>query len=72
MMRTSSSQDIRPVAIPIADVLPWAIFGGLLMFMLIYFVGAEQGALSIFRALTSTNWCTMVAICSAFPVTDAA
>jgi hypothetical protein len=48
MMRTSSSQDIRPVAIPIADVLPWAIFGGLLMFMLIYFVGAEQGALSIF------------------------
>jgi len=48
MITTSSSQITRPVAIPISDVLPWAIFGGLLMFMMIYFVGTEQGALSIF------------------------
>ena len=38
----------RPVAIPIRDALPWAIFGGLLMFMMLYFVGAEQGVASIF------------------------
>ena len=44
----SSRQESRPAAIPIRDVLPWAIFGSLLMFKMIYFVGAEQGALSIF------------------------
>jgi hypothetical protein len=38
----------QPVAIPIQDVLPWAIFGGLLMFMMLYFVSAEQGVTSIF------------------------
>ena len=41
----------QPVAIPIRDVLPWAVFGGLLMFMMIYFVGAEQGAISIFPGM---------------------
>jgi hypothetical protein len=28
-------------------LLPWALFGGLLMLLLIYFVGAEQGATSL-------------------------
>ena len=38
----------QPVAIPIQNLLPWAVFGGLLMFMMLYFVGAEQGVTSIF------------------------
>ena len=29
------------------EVLPWAFFGGLLMLLAIYFVGAEQGATSL-------------------------
>jgi hypothetical protein len=37
----------RPVAIPVREVLPWAIFGGLLLMLAIYFVGAEEGATSI-------------------------
>ena len=37
----------RPVAIPVREVLPWAIFGGLLLMLAIYFVGAEEGASSI-------------------------
>jgi hypothetical protein len=40
----------RPVSlpvIPLGDVLPWAAFGGLLLLMAIYFVGAEQGATSL-------------------------
>ena len=37
-----------PVAIPVREFLPWVIFGGLLLVLMIYFVGAEQGATSIF------------------------
>ena len=36
-----------PVAIPVRELLPWAIFGLLLAIVAIYFVGAEQGATSI-------------------------
>jgi len=41
----------QPVAIPIRDVLPWAIFGGLLLMLLIYFVGAEEGATSLIKGM---------------------
>jgi Probable cobalt transporter subunit (CbtB) len=36
-----------PAAIPLRDVLPWAIFGSLLLMLMIYFVGVEQGATSL-------------------------
>jgi hypothetical protein len=39
---------VEPVAIPVEDVLPWAIFGGLVLMLALYFVGAEQGATSLF------------------------
>jgi hypothetical protein len=48
MAATMLNADVQPVAIPIRNVLPWAIFAGLLMFMMLYFVGAEQGVTSIF------------------------
>lgn len=47
-MQSTSVALPRPVAIPVQDILPWAIFAGLLMFMMLYFVGAEQGVFSIF------------------------
>jgi cobalt transporter subunit CbtB len=37
-----------PVRIPLRQVLPWAVFAAILGAVLIYFVGAEQGATSIF------------------------
>jgi hypothetical protein len=37
-----------PVAIPIRQILPWAVFFGVLMLVLLYFIGAEQGATSLF------------------------
>jgi hypothetical protein len=40
-----------PPAIPVREVLPWAIFGGLLLLVALYFVGTEQGALSLFSGL---------------------
>ncbi|KND57829.1 hypothetical protein BVER_03454c [Candidatus Burkholderia verschuerenii] len=37
--------------IPLRELLPWMIFGGLLMLLALYFVGAEQGATSIFQGM---------------------
>ena len=37
-----------PLPIPLRELLPWAVFAGLLAILAIYFVGSEQGALSIF------------------------
>ena len=36
-----------PIRIPLREILPWAIFMGILGLLLLYFVGAEQGATSI-------------------------
>ncbi|BBQ02397.1 cobalt transporter (plasmid) [Burkholderia sp. SFA1] len=36
-----------PSAIPLNEVAPWLVFGGLLCLIAIYFVGAEQGATSL-------------------------
>jgi cobalt transporter subunit CbtB len=41
------SQPISVPVIPVSELMPWALFGGLLMLLLIYFVGAEQGATSL-------------------------
>jgi hypothetical protein len=40
-----------PVAIPLRELLPWAIFAGLLLLLAIYFVGAEEGATSLISGM---------------------
>jgi hypothetical protein len=47
MTTATFSPSDQPAALPIREVLPWAIFGGLLMMLAIYFVGVEEGATSI-------------------------
>ena len=37
-----------PTAIPVREVLPWAIFGGALLLALLYLIGLDQGATSLF------------------------
>jgi Probable cobalt transporter subunit (CbtB) len=39
------------VAIPISKIIPWAIFGVVMMAIAYYFVGAEQGATHIFSGM---------------------
>ena len=51
MSDTTFAPSFAPVAIPVRDVLPWAIFGGLLMLVGLYFVGSEQGATSVFSGM---------------------
>jgi hypothetical protein len=40
---------VRPI--PIQEVVPWAIFAGLICLLGIYFVGAEEGATTIVRGM---------------------
>jgi hypothetical protein len=47
MTITDLTPSARPTAIPVREVVPWAILGGLLLLLAIYFVGAEEGATSI-------------------------
>jgi Probable cobalt transporter subunit (CbtB) len=47
MTNTTLAPDIRPAPIPVGELLPWAIFAGLILLLAIYFVGAEQGAMHL-------------------------
>jgi hypothetical protein len=38
--------------IPVRQILPWAVFAGLLCLIVMYFVSTEQGALSVFNGMT--------------------
>ena len=40
----------RPATIPVRDVLPWVVFAAFLLLAL-YFVGAEEGATSVFKGM---------------------
>ena len=39
-------------AIPIRRILPWAVFAGLLLLLVMYFVSTEQSALAMFDGMT--------------------
>ena len=48
---TPGSPDISiPVPIPVRELLPWLIFG-LVLLLAVYFVGVEEGATSIFPGM---------------------
>lgn len=39
-------------AVPVRQILPWAVFAGLLFVLVMYFVSTEQGALSMFDGVS--------------------
>lgn len=45
--RAGSQPTTQPTPIPLRELLPWIVFGGLLLLLALYFVGAEQGATSL-------------------------
>ncbi len=45
---------IRPL--PLRQVLPWLVFAALLALVAMYFVGAEQGATSLFSGTAVHEW----------------
>lgn len=48
---THAESGVSTPVIPLGELLPWAIFGGLLLVLALYFVGAEQGATSMFKGM---------------------
>jgi hypothetical protein len=50
MSDTTSVTDLAPAPIPVRELLPWVIFGALLL-LAIYFVGAEEGATSLIKGM---------------------
>ena len=44
---TAFAPSATPESIPLQEILPWAVFFGLLALLALYFVGAEQGATSL-------------------------
>jgi cobalt transporter subunit CbtB len=46
MAKAATAPVSPPIAIPIREILPWLVFA-ILMLLLIYFVGIEEGATSI-------------------------
>lgn len=47
MTSTTFAPAFPVTAKPLRELLPWAIFVGLILLLAIYFVGAEQGATSL-------------------------
>ncbi|WP_407564141.1 CbtB domain-containing protein [Streptomyces sp. 184] len=47
-----------PLITPVSPktLAPWALFGGILMLVLLYFVGAEQGATSVVSGEGVHEW----------------
>ncbi|MEV6975004.1 CbtB-domain containing protein [Kitasatospora sp. NPDC093806] len=45
-----------PAPLPVRAILPWALFLGTLALVLLYFVGAEQGATSVFSGSAVHEW----------------
>lgn len=48
MSNMTMVSDVQHEPIPVAELAPWALFATLLVLLAIYFVGAEQGATSMF------------------------
>jgi hypothetical protein len=51
IMTIAVAPSANPVSIPVREILPWAVFGGLIFLLALYFVGAEQGATSVFPGM---------------------
>ena len=43
-------------ALPLSQLAPWAFFGVLLAAVAVFFVGAEQGAFSLFAGTAVHEW----------------
>jgi len=47
-MSHATSAPALSAPIPLRELWPWAMFGGVLALLLFYFVSTEQGAVSLF------------------------
>jgi hypothetical protein len=55
MSGSTIGSDIVVAPIPVREIVPWIIFGTLLLLAL-YFVGAEEGATSLIKGMYIHEW----------------
>lgn len=48
VLSVPSGAAVSVPTVPLREITPWAVFLGVLAVVLLYFVGAEQGAMSVF------------------------
>lgn len=48
--------EIELPSIPLAELAPWALFFGLLLSLVLFFVSADQGAVSVPSGLAIHEW----------------
>lgn len=53
---TFDTAAVRPAAIPVREIFPWAVFAGFLALFALYFVGAEEGATSLVKGMYVHEW----------------
>ncbi|CAN5325189.1 CbtB-domain containing protein [soil metagenome] len=53
---TTTTPVVEIPTIAIGAILPWALFGALLAAIVVFFVGAEQGAFSDFSGTAIHEW----------------
>lgn len=58
MAQSAAPATAAPAITPISlnEIAPWAVFFGVLMLVLLYFVGAEQGATSLISGANVHEW----------------
>ncbi|MFE7752268.1 CbtB-domain containing protein [Streptomyces sp. NBC_01341] len=58
MAHSAAPTTVAPVIAPISlkAIAPWAVFFGILMLVLLYFVGAEQGATALISGEGVHEW----------------
>ncbi|MEJ8653916.1 CbtB domain-containing protein [Streptomyces sp. MS1.AVA.3] len=47
---------VTPAPLPLKAIAPWALFVGVLGLVLLYFIGAEQGATSLLSGTEVHEW----------------
>lgn len=53
---TVLTPEIDIPSIPFAKIAPWAVFYGLVAMLALYFIGTEQGAVSMFSGTGVHEW----------------
>jgi hypothetical protein len=52
----TTTPTVVPAKLPIGAIAPWAVFFGILMLVLLYFVGVEQSATSVMNGDSVHEW----------------
>ncbi len=56
MSQAVATPEVQVPSIPVRELAPWALFFALLAVIVTYFVGAEQGATSVFAGTNIHEW----------------